>query len=336
MYKNNLRLLKKISIIIVFLNVISCSSEKSNEEMPEITPTILVQPTSPDRICAGSGTQIMSVSVTSVEGVSFKYVWRKNGVEISNNQIIQGQGTATLTLINTTISDAGNYDVVISNGKKEVVSTPVVVSVRDSGVIATVVGAAGKTWMAYNLGASKIATSANDKDAYGNNFQWGRSNDGHEEIRWMSNIDGSSKYIATNVLANNDIPSSPSFIITKDSNVSTDWRQPGNDNLWQGVNGINNPCPCGFRLPTEAEFDAEVKAAGITNAITAFNSPLKLVTAGMRDGRNGILDFEGRNGYYWTSSVDGSLAKMRYFLNTSTANNVSKRSFGYSIRCIKN
>ncbi len=36
-----------------------------------------------------------------------------------------------------------------------------------------------------------------------------------------------------------------------------DWRSPQNDNLWQGVNGINNPCPSGYRLPTEAELEAE-------------------------------------------------------------------------------
>ena len=29
-----------------------------------------------------------------------------------------------------------------------------------------------------------------------------------------------------------------------------------NDNLWQGVNGVNNLCPSGFRLPTSTEVTA--------------------------------------------------------------------------------
>ncbi|MEA3448519.1 MAG: hypothetical protein U9Q98_08760, partial [Bacteroidota bacterium] len=40
--------------------------------------------------------------------------------------------------------------------------------------------ATGKVWMDKNLGASQVADSSNDYNAYGALFQWGRLSDGHE------------------------------------------------------------------------------------------------------------------------------------------------------------
>ncbi|MFG4004608.1 FISUMP domain-containing protein [Flavobacterium aquidurense] len=338
MMKIRLRLLQCILIFSVCSTIsISCSTEKNTEEpLADVMPTIITQPAAPEPVCSGSGSQAISILVKPIDGAILKYVWRKNGLAIVNNGVIAGQSTPTLKLVNPKFEDAGNYDVVVSNGTSQVVSNTFAITIRDSNSVPTVVGAAGKTWMAYNLGSTTIASSASDYNSYGANFQWGRRSDGHELIRWKSNIEGSSVNSNSQVLSDKDVPDTSGFIPTPQSYISTDWRLPGNDNLWQGINGINNPCPCGFRLPTDEEFTAEIVAAGITNATSAFKSPLKLVMAGMRDGRNGILDFVGRNGYYWTSSLDGKSAKMRYFVNNSTASNPGWRSFGYSIRCIKN
>jgi hypothetical protein len=38
----------------------------------------------------------------------------------------------------------------------------------------------GKTWMDRNLGATQVATSSTDAAAYGDLYQWGRGNDGHQ------------------------------------------------------------------------------------------------------------------------------------------------------------
>ena len=38
----------------------------------------------------------------------------------------------------------------------------------------------GKTWMDRNLGASQVATSSTDTNAYGDLYQWGRRADGHQ------------------------------------------------------------------------------------------------------------------------------------------------------------
>ncbi len=38
----------------------------------------------------------------------------------------------------------------------------------------------GRCWMAFNLGATQVATSIDDEAAYGDLYQWGRPADGHQ------------------------------------------------------------------------------------------------------------------------------------------------------------
>ena len=46
-----------------------------------------------------------------------------------------------------------------------------------------------RCWLDRNLGASRVANSYDDSQAYGYLFQWGRANDGHQ-IRTRSTIIG--------------------------------------------------------------------------------------------------------------------------------------------------
>ncbi len=39
----------------------------------------------------------------------------------------------------------------------------------------------GRAWMDRNLGASRVAISSTDEEAYGDFYQWGRGTDGHEK-----------------------------------------------------------------------------------------------------------------------------------------------------------
>ena len=114
--------------------------------------------------------------------------------------------------------------------------------VGGSGGVTTVINPiTGAEWMDRNLGASRVATAIDDQTSYGYLYQWGRGNDGHQDR-------GSG---LTTTLSDGDDPGHGFFILTSAS--PHDWRSTQNDNLWQGVNGINNPCPAGFRVPTEAE-----------------------------------------------------------------------------------
>lgn len=181
----------------------------------------------------------------------------------------------------------------------------------------------GKTWMDRNLGAEQVATGKADSASYGYLFQWGRGIDGHQSRTSYSDT----------ILSSSDTPGHGYFITV---NIDPfDWRSPQNSNLWQGVNGINNPCPQGYRLPTSAEWNAERLSWSSNDANGAFASPLKLPAAGYRGSSCGSLYRVGLDGSYWSSTIDGNLS-LRLFAGGNLANIYShERAGGFSVRCIK-
>lgn len=197
--------------------------------------------------------------------------------------------------------------------------------------------ATGKTWMDRNLGASQVATSSTDEAAYGDLYQWGRNADGHQ----------CRNSPTTSVLSPKDQPDDGDFITTDESqqNPTYDWRSPQNDNLWQGVNGVNNPCPTGYRLPTEAELEAERLSWVSNDASGAIASPLKLPMAHGRDWYDGgpVYDFDEVDlGFYWSSTIsdddyNSSSSIVLVFTDDDYAEvlNEIERANGASVRCIK-
>ena len=179
----------------------------------------------------------------------------------------------------------------------------------------------GRIWMDRNLGATQVATSSTDSNAYGDLYQWGRGADGHQ-IRTSG---------TTSTLSSTDQPGNVNFILAPNSPFN--WRSPQNTNLWQGVNGVNNPCPSGYRVPTEAEWQAEY--ATWTSPNYAFGSPLKLPKAGIRTNNNSFNQL-GTGGRYWSSTVDGSNSRYMYFDGSSGAMFTDGRALAGSIRCIMN
>ena len=193
----------------------------------------------------------------------------------------------------------------------------------------------GKIWMDRNLGASQVATSSTDVASYGDLYQWGRGADGHQIIVWATSTtsDGTEQANLTTTLSQTDIPVDAKFIKVQTTTVG-DWRSSKNDNLWQGVNGVNNPCPSGYRLPTDAEWVAEHTSWISQNAAGAFASPLKLPVVGYRVD-TGLLFLVGNTGHYWTSTVDGDKSRMLYFYTGGIPHTAVNRARGYSVRCIK-
>ena len=184
----------------------------------------------------------------------------------------------------------------------------------------------GKTWMDRNLGASQVATSSTDAQAYGDLYQWGRRSDGHQ-CRTSP---------TTATLSSTDQPAHGDFITVNSGNL--DWRSPQNNNLWQGVNGVNNPCPSGYRLPTDPESEAERASWSANTSVGAFASPLKLPVAGYRNYSDGSLSNVGSGGSYWSSTVISiSVTAPRFLLfNSSIAVlYTSNRVSGRSVRCLK-
>jgi uncharacterized protein (TIGR02145 family) len=199
--------------------------------------------------------------------------------------------------------------------------------------IVTVTSTTGEIWMDRNLGASRVAESSTDNLAYGSLFQWGRFADGHQ----------CRNSVTTSTLASTSAPTtdqawSGKFILL--SANPYDWLSTPDTMLWQGVNGINNPCPTGFRLPTTSEWETELNSwpkdgVKITSK-SAYNSPLKLPVSGARLPTDGEPTEVGTHGAYWSSSVTGISSYYLYFYsNTNATMGPGYRGYGIPVRCLK-
>jgi hypothetical protein len=264
-----------------------------------------------------------------------------------NGQIVSSTGvtglTATLNAA-TLANGSGNFTYTISGtpttmgtalfalniGGQACTLSRVVLSANPACSPTTVVDVTnpitGKTWMDRNLGASQAATSSTDAASYGDLFQWGRGCDGHQ-LRTTTTW--------TQLVSFSDQPGHSDFI------RSDDWRHPQNNNLWQGVDGINNPCPAGYRIPTVAELNNERLSWTTNGPSGAFASPLKWPMAGYRPSNNNPNPITGAGTYgaYWSSSPYFQQALSLYFLydfGGGYADRVnSSRGDGRSVRCIK-
>ena len=190
----------------------------------------------------------------------------------------------------------------------------------------------GKKWMDRNLGAERVPTTITDALGYGDLYQWGRGTDGHQ-CRLSGTRGGAT---------GSNQPGHDDFLVIQTSSTTDDWRNPQNNALWQGLSGVNNPCPAGFQIPTINEFLAE----NIVTGAGAFSSFLKLPYAGWRD-QLGVISDESLAGttsvpygFAWTSTVstgnDSNDAQAFAYYSTRAFQNPYARARGYSVRCIKN
>jgi len=313
--------------------------------------------------CAGATNVGTMNAGTAVSGVSSTVSYTGGNGLVHNGQVVTSTGvtglTATLTAgnfaagngtliyaITGTPTSGGTASFSISIGG-QTCTIQMSVSSWSTGyvhcggnpttVVEVVSSTTGRIWMDRNLGATQLATSATDAAAYGDLYQWGRGADGHQcrnssTTSTTSSTDqvGNSNFILTTGVPNANPPTAP----------YNDWRSPQNNSLWQGVNGTNNPCPYGFRLPTTTELNAELTSLNnADNLNLAFQTSLKLTSGGLRVNSTGGISFvgSGGRGTYWTSTTAGVSATTVIWNNTFKFDDSSSgRGLGAAIRCIKN
>lgn len=194
-----------------------------------------------------------------------------------------------------------------------------------------------RRWLDRNLGAPNVATAVNNYQNYGDMFQWGRLADGHQLIvrtgpydADASGLNGMTLTVVPYEQSSNDTPNHPKFIAYGE--LPADWRNPQNSNLWQGVAGTNNPCPTGWRIPTQAEWDAE----NITSLADGF-AKLKITMTGLRYVGDGMFYSSDTDGFYWSTTSDPADATntMNANFNSGYSPFGSYRGNGLACRCIK-
>ncbi len=259
-----------------------------------------------------------------IEGVSgdLATVSEEKNLSFANGKT--GQVTATLIL-----SQDGYEDATIENARFATSS------ISNNGVDYCVVKTkTGRIWLDRNLGAEQVAAAVDDSKSYGDLYQFGRGNDGHQKR--------DSTVITTKATGTTaPVPGHGNFIYDRGE---LNWHSGKKEaEFWkEDGSGINNPCPTGFRVPTSAEYNAEIQHFNPQNKDGAFQSALKLPSNGDR-GRT--VAPGGFFGIYWTASLnnpdDPTAATgddTGFALTIAVVSNRVKseeRQKGFAIRCIK-
>lgn len=217
----------------------------------------------------------------------------------------------------------------------------------------TVRAADGRIWLQQNLGSPVVANSFNDENAYGGYFQWGRPMDMHE-LSGSEVAKVTEPYTPSTIVPNLE----GKFIATVSSSARQAWWANGEiDDTWTAKNQDevtikNGQDPCKifgeeWRLPTYLEWMELIDREQISNRVSAFNSSLKLVAGGHRNGLNGNFYQVGNIGYYWSStpaiSTDPNMdtegfARGRsawFWESQTTPYRRERRSNGYGVRCLR-
>lgn len=197
----------------------------------------------------------------------------------------------------------------------------------------------GHIWLQQNLGASRVAISASDDDAYGDLYQWGRWADGHQ-VRIPTPVLSP----ASSLSANN-----PSGLVAGGiiAYISNWWANGATTDTWTAVTATEasatNGCdPCktlgsGWSMPTDADWTMLIDSENITNTTNAFTSNLKIPNGGWRSTNSLSILSAGTSSWFWSSNAAStSGAKGVWILSTSVQKSyIDSRAYGTSVRCIK-
>jgi uncharacterized protein (TIGR02145 family) len=321
----------RLAFFVIFLaSLIACKTEE-----PKSPPTVISKEVSEVTLRKVTlNGEVTDEGFSAAKDRGFVYSFSNPTPSFSDKKISSGNGKGTYSVLidKLPINSKLYYRAFSTNSQGTSYSD---IKILNTVTVVTVTSKTGKIWMDRNLGASQIATSQADEKAFGDLYQWGRGEDGHQ---------------FRNSLVEEISPTSAKLNNTKfisNSKEPFDWQAQKNDDSWQGENGANCPCPIGFRIPTSEEWQAEIVTWSEKSASGGFNSNLKLTSGGLRETDGALKNLGGSAGFYWASTskfgnVNASttpfyLSNMLYLTPTGASPTMLfYRVRGLSVRCIKN
>ena len=312
-------------------------------------------------LCINTALTNITHTTTGATGISQSGVAGANGLPAgvsaswSSNQItISGTPTASGTF---------NYSIPLTGGCGTV-SAAGTITVTPCCDPAVGVLINGVCWAKTNLNVGGVF-AANPYD-YGALYQWGRKSDGHEN-RFSAKYPTDNYVEESGIVSGADLdatgqvaPTSGAYgkFIKNDAHPD-DWRFPQTDTLWNRgtaavpVKTINDPCPAGWRVPTEIELSSltagtvtgvwttNYLSSGINGRLFTDNTGgvsngnfIFLPAAGFRNHGTGEVLYSGEDGVYWSSTVYGIGARYLLFLDGPVGVSSFYRAIGFSVRCV--
>ena len=191
---------------------------------------------------------------------------------------------------------------------------------------------AGVTWAPVNCGTDASHPT-------GLLYQWGRK-DGHGN-------EGEANAPIVHE-GPTDAPVAGTFYTSKAA--PWDWKTTPDRNLWnQGsetspVKTEKDPCPQGWRVPTKQESET-LLSSGVSRKWNSskkgcdFSEGAKtlfLPAAGVYYYEDGMINFRGQDGRFWTSTTSGPESWLLFVSKVIAEGTAShERGYGYSVRCVR-